>query len=499
MNTNLQKTSQPILGWLANPSKGLLIGGKSVAALSGKTFETFNPATGEVLARLAEGDANDVDLAVKAARKAFEGDWSNWKPYDRQKLLMRVHDLVDKNYDELALLETLDMGAPLMRTQGMRRYISQLILFYATQTVNTAGQTLPNSLPGNIMTMSLKAPVGVVGGIIPWNGPLISQWWILGPTLATGCTAVIKPAEDASLTVLRIAEILQEAGVPDGVVNVVTGFGGGAGAALAAHNDVDRVAFTGSTETGRKIISASTGNMKRLQLELGGKSPDIVFADADLDAAVPGAGMAAFSNSGQICFAGTRLFVQRSIQEEFVERLSNFSKTLRIGNGIDPTVQLGPIISSKQLNRVMHYVDLGTQEGAVLSSGGKRLGGELAGGYFIEPTVFSGVNNNMAIAREEIFGPVISVIPFDDADHALRLANDIDYGLGGAVWTSSVPTAMRVSQGIKAGTIWVNCYGLIDPGVGFGGYKMSGYGWKGGPQHVEGFLYQKALYMNLGQ
>ena len=498
MQAQAQKISPAKPDWLAQSSKRLLIGGKWVPAISGKAFETFNPATGGVLTQLAEGGADDVDLAVKAARQAFEGDWSKWKPYDRQRLLMRVHDLVDKYFDELAMLETLDMGAPLMRTQGMRRYISQVILFYATQTVNTAGETLPNSLPGNITTMSFKAPVGVVGGIIPWNGPLISQWWILGPTLATGCTAVIKPAEDASLTVLRIAEILQEAGLPDGVVNVVTGFGGVAGAALAAHNDVDRVAFTGSTETGRKIVAASAGNMKRLQLELGGKSPDIVFADADLDVAVPGAGMAAFSNSGQICFAGTRLFVQRSIQEEFVERLSKFSKSLRIGNGIDPQVQLGPIISSKQLDRVMHYVNLGTKEGAVLSSGGKRLGGDLSGGYFVEPTVFSSVNNNMAIAREEIFGPVISVIPFDDADQALRLANDIDYGLGGAVWTTNVSTAMRMSQGIKAGTIWVNCYGLIDPGVGFGGYKMSGYGWKGGPQHVDGFLYQKALYMNLG-
>jgi aldehyde dehydrogenase (NAD+) len=480
-----------------NTTQRILIGGEWVTAASNKSFETFNPATGEVISRLAEGDASDVDRAVKAARQAFEGEWSRWTPYDRQRLLLRIQDLIERNFEELALIETLDMGAPLQRTRSLRRYISQLLNFYAGQTVNIAGQTLPNSLPGNIKTMSLKAPVGVVGGIIPWNGPLISQWWILGPVLATGCTAVLKPAEDASLSVLRIAELLQEVGMPAGVVNVVTGQGSVAGAALAEHLDVDRIAFTGSTATGRKIIQASAGNIKRLQLELGGKSPDIVFADANLDAAVPGAAMAAFNNTGQICYAGTRLFVQRSIHDQFVERLSAFSRTIRVGNGIDPEVQLGPIISAKQLDQVMRYVDIGQREGATLAGGGKRLEAELGKGFFIEPTVFANVSNDMTIAQEEIFGPVISVIPFDDAEHALKMANDINYGLGGAVWTSSLSTAMKMSHAIKAGTIWINCYGQIDPGVGFGGYRMSGYGWKGGPQHVEAFLYQKAIYMNL--
>ena len=493
-----QSFDVPTPSFLAGAAKRLLIGGKWQPSASGKEFETFNPATGKAIARLAEGDAEDIDRAVKAARKAFEGEWSTWKPYDRQRLLIRVHDLIEKNFDELALLETLDMGAPLSRTQGLKRWLSQALMFYATQTVNTSGQTLQNSLPGEFSTFTVKAPVGVVGGIIPWNGPLISQWWLLGPILATGCTLVLKPAEDASLTVLRVAELLQEAGVPDGVINVVTGFGTGAGAALAAHPDVDRVAFTGSTETGRKIVAASTGNMKRLQLELGGKSPDIVFADANLEIAVPGAAMAAFNNTGQICFAGTRLFVERSIHEEFVERLSAFSKTLRVGNGLDPQVHLGPLISGKQLDRVMHYVGLGSTEGANLATGGKRLGGDLAGGFFVEPTVFSGVTNNMSIAREEIFGPVISVIPFDDAQQALRLANDTEYGLGGAVWTQNLTTALKMANGIKSGTLWVNTYGQIDPSVGFGGYKMSGYGAKGGPTSIEGFLYQKVVYINLG-
>ena len=488
----------PAPAFLAGPSKRLLIAGKWQPSASGQEFDTVNPATGKVIARLAAGDTEDIDRAVNAARRAFEGEWSHWKPYDRQRLLMKVHDLVEQHFDELALLETLDMGAPLSRTQGLKRWLSQAIMFYATQTVNTSGDTLQNSLPGNHTTLTVKAPVGVVGGIIPWNGPLISQWWLLGPTLATGCTLVLKPAEDASLTVLRIAELLLEAGLPDGVVNIVTGCGDRAGASLAAHPNVDRVAFTGSTETGRKIVAASAGNLKRLQLELGGKSPDIVFADANLEAAVPGAAMAAFSNSGQICFAGTRLFVERRIHEEFVERLSVFSRTLRVGNGIDPQVQLGPLISGKQLNRVMHYIELGSTEGAVLTTGGKRLSGDLAEGYFVEPTVFSGVSNDMSIAREEIFGPVISVIPFDDAEQALKLANDTEYGLGGAVWTQNISTALKMVHGIKAGTLWVNCYGQLDPSVGFGGIKMSGYGTKGGPQHVEGFLYQKAVYINLG-
>lgn len=479
-------------------SKRLLIGGQWVAANSSQEFEATNPATGKVLARIARGDASDVDRAVAAARKAFEGEWSRWTPYDRQRLLIRIHDLMEKHGDELALIETLDMGAPLAKTKGLLKWLSQLILFFASQTAAGSTETPRNSMPGQMMTLTHKAPVGVVGGIIPWNGPLMSQWWLLGPTLATGCTCVLKPAEDASLSVLRFAEILMEAGVPDGVVNVVTGYGSEAGSALAAHRGVDRISFTGSAETGRRIIEASAGNLKRLQLELGGKSPDIVFADADLDIAVPGAAMGVFGNSGQVCVAGSRLFVERGIHEEFVERLKRFAGNLAVGNGLSPQVDLGPLISGKQLDRVMHYVKVGSQEGAQIAAGGQRLGGDLASGHFVEPTVFTGVNNDMTIAREEIFGPVISVIPFDSLDEALRLANDTDYGLAGGVWTRNLATAHKVSQGIKAGTVWVNCYGALDPNVGFGGYKMSGYGWKGSAEHVESFLYRKAVYMNLG-
>ena len=477
--------------------KRLLIGGRWERAASDRTFDTFNPATGEVLARLAEGGQEDIDRAVAAARRAFEGQWSRWTPYDRQRLLLRVHDLIEKNFEELALLETLDMGAPLQRTRALKTWASQMILFYASQTAGRAGETRQNSLPGRIRTMTLKAPVGVVGGIIPWNAPLISQWWILGPTLATGCTAVLKPAEDASLTTLRTAELLLEAGMPEGVVNVVTGFGSRAGAALAEHPGVDRISFTGSTATGQSIVTASAGNLKRVQLELGGKSPDIVFEDADLDLAVPAAAMAVYTNSGQVCTAGTRLLVQRPIAEDFVERLKAFSRTIRVGNGLDPDVQLGPLISVKQLNRVLHYMELGSKEGAKLACGGRRIGGALGNGYFVEPTIFTGVTNDMAIAREEIFGPVISVIPFDTVSEALRIANDTPYGLASGVWTRSVSIAHQMAEGIKAGNVWINCYGALDFNVGFGGYKMSGYGWKGGAEHIDSFLYQKAVYMNL--
>ncbi len=476
---------------------GMIIDGKTVPAASGKTFPTLNPATGTEIARLAEGAQEDVDRAVAAARRAFEGEWSKWSPTRRQALLMRVAELIDDRFEELAMIETLDMGAPLARTRMLREPIRQMIMFFAAQALNVKGETLQNSLALSVHSMTIKAPVGVVAGIIPWNGPLISQWWVLGGVLATGCTAVMKPAEDASLSVLKVVEILHEAGLPEGVVNVVTGYGHVAGEALARHPGVDRIAFTGSTETGRRIIEASTVGMKKLQLELGGKSPDIVFADADLDRAVPGAAMGVFTNSGQVCYAGTRLFVQRSIQDEFVERLKAFTATVKVGNGLDPDVQLGPLISQKQLDRVMGYVAGAPGEGATLAAGGTRPGGDLANGYFVMPTVFSNVSNDMTIAREEIFGPVISVIPFDDAEDALRLANDTEYGLGGAVWTRDVSTMYRMIHGIRTGTLWVNCYGAVDPAVGFGGVKNSGYGVKGGAEHLDLYLYRKAVYVNM--
>jgi acyl-CoA reductase-like NAD-dependent aldehyde dehydrogenase len=483
--------------FLSRDVQQLVIDGRRVPAASGRTLTTVNPSTGEVLAQLAAGDQADVDRAVLAARQAFEGQWRTWTPYERQALLTRVGQVLDERFEELIQIEAMDMGAPVSRLRGSKPALLKMVSFFASQAANITGETLMNGIPGSVTTMTLKAPVGVIGGIIPWNGPLNSQFWIIGAVLASGCTAVLKPSEDASLSVLRVAEILLEAGVPSGVVNVVTGLGKEAGSALAAHPDVDRIAFTGSTETGRRIIEASTVNIKKLQLELGGKSADIVCADADLDKAVPGAAMGVFANSGQICYAGTRVLVQRSIVDEFTERLLGFMDTLRVGRSLDAAATLGPVISQPQLDKVLSYVDVGRAEGAELLRGGQRLGGELQNGYFVQPSVFGGVTNQMRIAREEIFGPVLSILPFDDVDEAIAIANDNEYGLGGAVWSENVSTAFRVVHGVHTGTMWVNCYGYIDPLVGFSGTKMSGYGSKGSAAHLDTYLYTKSVYIEL--
>src|SRR6202049_4596431 len=401
--------------------KQMLIDGKWLDAASGKRFETRNPATGELLATVAEGDAEDIDRAVAAARRAFEGPWGKVKPYERQLILLKLADLVERHFDELSLLDTLDMGAPISRTSAPRRRVLGMLRYYAGMATALHGETIENSLPGDIFSYTLKEPVGVVGAIIPWNGPLGASIWKIGPAIATGCTVILKPAEEAPLTSLRLAELCLEAGIPPGVVNVVPGFGETAGAALASHPGVDKVAFTGSHVTGQSIVRASAGNLKRVSLELGGKSPDIVFADADLDAAVPGAAMAVFANSGQICRAGTRLFVEQKVYDEFVDRVAAFGKGLRVGNELDPDTQIGPLVSEQQLDRVTGYLDVGRQEGAMALAGGARLTeGPLSKGYFVPPTVFANVRDDMRIAQEEIFGPVISAISFKDTDELIQ-------------------------------------------------------------------------------
>src|SRR3989344_4028843 len=405
--------------FLDGKPKLLLIDGKLVPALSGRTFETINPSTGKVLAQVAEAGEADIDLAVAAARRAFdEGPWRKFKPFDRQAVLLKLADLVDEHFDELAMLDTLDMGGPVASTAGKRRRAVALLRYYAGLATATHGQTIENSQPGEIFSYTLKEPVGVV--------------------------------------------------------NVVAGFGA-AGAALAAHPGVDKVAFTGSTEVGQAIIRASAGNVKRVSLELGGKSPNIVFADADLDAAVPGAAMAVFANSGQICSAGTRLFVEEAVYDEFVERVSKFARGLRVGDPLDPQTQLGPLVSQAQLERVTGYLEKGRAQGARAAAGGTRLSeGALAEGYFVAPTVFADVKDEMAIAREEIFGPVISALPFKQIDEVLRRANATEYGLGSGVWTRNVDNVQRISRGLRAGSVWVNCYQAMDPAVPFGGYKQRG-------------------------
>ena len=493
MTVDIRKTRHPFLD---GKLKRMLIDGKWLEAVSGKTFDTVNPSTGEILATMAEGGAEDIERAVAAARRAFEGPWSKFKPFERQKLLLKLADLVERHFEELAALDTLDMGAPISRTMGNRLRAVGMLCYYASQATAIHGETIQNSLPGEIVSYTLKEPVGVVGAIIPWNGPLTATIWKIGPALATGCTVVLKPAEEAPLTPLRLAELCQEAGIPPGVVNVVPGYGETAGAALAAHPNVDKVAFTGSHLTGQKIVQASAGNLKRVSLELGGKSPDVVFADADLEAAVPGAGMAVFANSGQICSAGTRLFVERKIYEEFTARVAAYGKSLRVGDSRDPQTQVGPLVSAEQLERVTGYLAIGRQEGARPLSGGDRLTeGGLAQGFFVPPTVFADVKDEMRIAQEEIFGPVISAIPFDDIEEVVRRANATNFGLGSGLWTRDVTKAHKLAKAIRAGSVWINCYQAMDPAVPFGGYKMSGYGRESGKQHVEEYLNVKSVWI----
>jgi aldehyde dehydrogenase (NAD+) len=478
--------------------KELYINGRWQSASSGKTFETLNPATGKRLAEVAEGGREDIELAVKAARAALDGPWGRFKPADRQRVLLRLADLFEERFDEFALLDTLDMGAPISRTSAGKARLAGTLRFYAAQAVNIRGETLHLSLPGDYFAYLEREPIGVVGAIIPWNGPSTGTIWKIGPVLATGCTVVLKPAEEAPLTPLRFAALCEEAGVPPGVINVVTGPGETAGAALASHPGVDKVAFTGSNTTGQAIIRASAGNLKKLSLELGGKSPNIVFADADLDAAVPGAAMAVFANTGQICSAGSRLFVQREIYDEFVEKVAAYGSALKIGNGVDPATEIGPLVSAEQLERVSRYLSIGEQEGARIVSRGSRPSEEaLANGYFVSPTVFKDVQDTMRIAREEIFGPVVSAIPFDDVEEVVERSNASEFGLGGGVWTRDVGKAHRVAKGLKSGAVWVNCYQAMDPALPFGGYKMSGYGKEAGHLHIEEYLNTKSVCIKL--
>jgi aldehyde dehydrogenase (NAD+) len=482
--------------FLAGGAKKLLIGGDWVGAASGKTMPSINPSTGAVLVDVADGDADDVERAVAAARTAFEGPWRTTSPAARQRLLWKIADVLEANYAELKTLTAADMGTPVGRDPRLgAEYVMDMVRYFAGWPTKIRGDTLANSIPG-MLTYTRKEPIGVVAAYVPYNSPLTQFVKKLGAVLATNCTMVVKPADQASLTILRVAELCLEAGVPEGVINVVTG-GPAAGAAIAEHPGVDSIVFTGSTTVGQELVRAAAGNLKRLTLELGGKSPHIIFADADLAAAVPMAAMMVFANSGQGCSNGTRIFVERAVYDDVVQGCAQMAGTLKAGNSLDPETSLGPVITAQHLARVMGYVESGQHEGARLVAGGNRIeDGELANGYFVAPTVFADVHDTMRIAREEIFGPVACILPFDSLEEVVGRANATSFGLAGGVWTRDIGKAHRVADALHAGTVWVNTYNQLDPAVPFGGYQMSGWGKEAGPESLEGFLNTKSVWIN---
>jgi phenylacetaldehyde dehydrogenase len=477
----------------------LFIGGQWVNSASGKTFETPDPSTGETLAQIAEGDKEDINRAVRAAREAFDnGPWSTMTPSERGRIIWRIGDLILAHADELAQLESLDNGKPV----GVARaadvpLAADLFHYMAGWATKIEGNTINISVPympgANFHSYTLREPVGVVGQIIPWNFPLLMAAWKLGPALATGNTVVLKPAEQTPLTALRLAELIAEAGVPDGVVNVVTGFGETAGAALAAHDDVDKVAFTGSTEVGRLIVAAAAGNLKKVSLELGGKSPNIVFEDAS-PAAVQGAANAIFFNHGQCCVAGSRLFVQESRFDEVIEGVAEIAKSIKLGPGMEAGTDMGPLVSDEQLARVTGYLESGVADGATAITGGGRHGDR---GYFVEPTILTNIRPDMKVVREEIFGPVVVAAPFSSIDEIAATANDSDYGLGAGIWTQDISKAHALAKKLRAGTVWINCYNVFDASLPFGGYKQSGWGREMGHEVLEAYTEVKAVTTQL--
>jgi phenylacetaldehyde dehydrogenase len=481
--------------FIAKPRQ-MLINGKWVNAASGKTFPTYNPATGEVLAQVAEGDKQDVDLAVKAARKAFEsGPWPRMSASQRGRLIWKLADLLEANVEQFALLETLDNGKPLTIARAADVPLAaDLFRYMAGWATKLEGTTIPISVPytpgAKYLAYTLREPVGVIAQIIPWNFPLLMAAWKLGPALAAGNTVILKPAEQTPLTALLLGELIMEAGFPDGVVNIVPGYGETAGAALAAHDGVDKVAFTGSTEVGKLIVHAATGNLKKVTLELGGKSPNVVFKDADLDAAIAGSASAIFFNQGQCCCAGSRLFVERSVFDQVVEGVAAQARKIKVGSGLDPETSMGPLVSDEQLRRVCNYLEIGMAEGARALTGGKKLG---AKGYFVEPTVLVDTKDDMRVVQEEIFGPVVAAIPFDDPEELETRANNSVYGLAAGIWTNDISKAHRTAAALRAGTVWINCFNIFDAALPFGGYKQSGWGREMGKDVLDLYTQTKAV------
>ncbi|MEH6947475.1 aldehyde dehydrogenase family protein [Peribacillus asahii] len=475
-------------------TKKLLINGEWVEAASGQTFETLDPSNGKVLAVVSEAGPEDVDRAVKAARQAFEnGPWRKMSASERGRLIYKLADLMEAHQEELAQLETLDNGKPINETRNADVPLAiDHIRYYAGWTTKIMGQTIP--VAGNYFNYTRHEPVGVVGQIIPWNFPLLMATWKLGAALATGCTIVLKPAEQTPLSALYLGQLALEAGIPAGVLNIVPGFGETAGAPLVDHPDVDKIAFTGSTSVGKMIMRQAAGTVKKISLELGGKSPNIILPDADMSKAIPGALMGIMFNQGQVCCAGSRLYIQKKSYDNVVADLAAHAKNIKQGAGINPSTQIGPLVSQEQLERVGKYIELGKQEGAEVVAGGVYGQGE---GYFVEPTIFADVNDEMTIAKEEIFGPVVSAMPFEDLDDVIRRANNSEYGLAAGLWTQDVKKAHYVANQLKAGTVWVNCYNVFDAASPFGGYKQSGIGREMGSYALDNYTEVKSVWINL--
>jgi len=472
----------------------MLIDGELVPAVSGKTFSVFNPATGALIASVPEADKADVDLAVAAARRAFdERRWGKVSPSERGRMLWRLADLIERDLEELAELESIDNGKPysIARVADLPLAID-MFRYMGGWATKITGTTLPLSLPGEYLSYTVREPVGVVGQIIPWNFPLLMAAWKIAPALAAGCTVVLKAAEQTPLTALRLAELIREAGFPPGVVNILSGFGETAGAALAAHPDVDKVAFTGSTEVGKLIVQAAAGNLKKVSLELGGKSPAIILPDADLDLATAGAANAIFFNHGQCCCAGSRLFAHKNVYDKVVAGVADIAGKIKVGAGLDPATEMGPLVSSEQFDRVTGYIKSGREQGAHAVVGGERVGNL---GYFVQPTVFENTRPDMKIVSEEIFGPVVCAQPFDDydLDRIAKQANDTLYGLAASVWTRDGGTAHKLAQRIRSGTVWINCHNVFDASLPFGGYKQSGWGREMGEEVFHNYTEIKAI------